>query len=145
MGASLFVRREVFADIGLLDERYFHYFEERDFVERARRRGWRLGLACRSRVLHEEGATLAMRSPQATYYFVRNQLLFERRFTATHPLRLVVSDSMSIRRHLALRHALRFHDFRGIVATALGVSDAVFDRTGYRDLGPRFSKPLRWA
>jgi GT2 family glycosyltransferase len=145
MGASLFVRRDVFADVGFLDESYFHYFEERDFVERARRFGWRLGLACRSRVLHEEGATLAMRSPQATYYFVRNHLLFERRFSAKHPLRIVVRDSMVIRRHLALRHALRFRDFRGVIATTLGVSDAVFDRTGSRDLGPRFSRPLRWA
>jgi GT2 family glycosyltransferase len=145
MGASLFIRREVLEAVGLLDERYFHYFEERDFVERARRSGWSLGLACRSLVAHEAGRTLAVSSPQATYYFVRNQLLYERRFLGRHPLRSVAADSIAIRRHLALRHAVRFRDFRGIVATVLGIRDAVRDRTGFRDLGERFASPLGWA
>jgi GT2 family glycosyltransferase len=144
-GASLFIRREVFEGIGSFDERYFHYFEERDLVERARRAGWGLGLACRSVVFHEAGHTLAIRSPQATYYFVRNQLLYEHRFLGRQPLRSVVADSIVVRRHLALRHAVKFRDFRGIAATMLGIRDAVVDRTGVRDLGPRFAKPMAWS
>jgi GT2 family glycosyltransferase len=145
MGASLFVRADVFKDIGLLDEHYFHYFEERDFVERARRRGWTLGLACGSHVRHEEGATLGVRSPQATYYFVRNHIFYERRFSGQHPVRVLTSGAITLRRHLALRHAVRSRDFRGVAATALGVGDALRDRSGPRDLGRRFGRPLRWA
>ncbi len=39
-GASLFVRRELFKDVGFLDESYFMYFEETDFCLRANRKGW---------------------------------------------------------------------------------------------------------
>ncbi|MFW5875173.1 MAG: glycosyltransferase family 2 protein [Myxococcota bacterium] len=39
-GASMLVRRAVFEDVGLFDERFFLYFEETDFCLRARRAGW---------------------------------------------------------------------------------------------------------
>ena len=145
MGASLLVRREVFERIGVLEERYFHYFEERDFVERARRRGFALGLACGSIVRHEEGGTLGVRSPQATYYFVRNNIFYERTFCGRRPLQVLASGSIAVRRHLALRHALRSRDFRGVVATVLAIGDALRNRTGFRDLGRRLGAPLRWA
>jgi GT2 family glycosyltransferase len=40
-GASMLVRREVFETAGLMDDRYFLYFEEVDFCLAARRAGWR--------------------------------------------------------------------------------------------------------
>jgi GT2 family glycosyltransferase len=40
-GACLFIRRAAFADVGLFDERFFVYYEETDWLIRAKRRGWR--------------------------------------------------------------------------------------------------------
>jgi GT2 family glycosyltransferase len=40
-GACLFIRRAAFDDVGLLDERFFVYYEETDWLVRAKRRGWR--------------------------------------------------------------------------------------------------------
>jgi GT2 family glycosyltransferase len=54
-GASLIIRREVFESIGLLDERYFMYFEEVDFCLRARRAGWPCWYVPESRVVHLVG------------------------------------------------------------------------------------------
>src|SRR5690606_36121347 len=54
-GASLLVRREVFADIGLLDEGYFMYFEEVDFCRRAENAGWSCWYEPESRVVHLVG------------------------------------------------------------------------------------------
>lgn len=54
-GASMVIRREVFANTGLLDERYFLYFEEVDFCRRARRAGWRIWAVPAARVMHLEG------------------------------------------------------------------------------------------
>jgi hypothetical protein len=51
-GASMMVRREVFDQIGLLDECYFLYFEETDFCLRARKAGWRCWYVYESRVAH---------------------------------------------------------------------------------------------
>jgi len=55
-GASMIIRSEVFGDIGLLDERYFMYFEEVDFCLAAKRAGWQVWYLPASRVVHLVGA-----------------------------------------------------------------------------------------
>jgi GT2 family glycosyltransferase len=40
-GACLFIRRAAFTDVGLFDARFFVYYEETDWLIRAKRRGWR--------------------------------------------------------------------------------------------------------
>jgi N-acetylglucosaminyl-diphospho-decaprenol L-rhamnosyltransferase len=54
-GASMLVRREVFEAVGLMDERYFLYFEEVDFCLQARRAGWPCWYVPASRVVHLVG------------------------------------------------------------------------------------------
>jgi GT2 family glycosyltransferase len=80
-GASMLVRREVFDDIGLLPERYFLYFEETDFNVRAHRRGWRLVVDPRARLLHYQRSWGSVPGPQYIYYITRNQLLFASSFS----------------------------------------------------------------
>jgi N-acetylglucosaminyl-diphospho-decaprenol L-rhamnosyltransferase len=63
-GASMMVRREVFETIGLMDEKYFLYFEETDFCLQARRAGWECWYVPQSRVMHIAG--------QSTGVTVRN-------------------------------------------------------------------------
>jgi hypothetical protein len=55
-GASMMVRMDLCAQIGLLDERFFMYFEEVDFCIRARRVGWECWYVPASRVVHFVGA-----------------------------------------------------------------------------------------
>ena len=54
-GASMLVRREVFDAIGLLDDGYFLYYEEVDFMLRAARAGWPTWYVPTSRVVHLVG------------------------------------------------------------------------------------------
>lgn len=54
-GASLMVRREVFEQIGVLDEKYFMYFEELDFCLHAKQSGWSCWFVPDSRVVHLVG------------------------------------------------------------------------------------------
>ena len=54
-GASVLVRRQVFEQIGLMDEGYFMYFEEVDFCLRAYRAGWPCWYVPESRVVHLVG------------------------------------------------------------------------------------------
>ena len=51
-GASLMIRREVFLDIGLLDEGYFTSFEDVDFCFNARKAGWPTWYVPASRIVH---------------------------------------------------------------------------------------------
>jgi GT2 family glycosyltransferase len=74
-GASMFVRREVFQDVGLLDESYFMYFEETDFCLRARRKGWSCWYVPSASIVHlvgqASGVTGAQRvlKRRPTYWF----------------------------------------------------------------------------
>jgi GT2 family glycosyltransferase len=61
-GASLMVRSDVFDKIGLLDDRYFLYFEEADFCLRTRKAGWEIWFVPESRVVHLEGAATGIRN-----------------------------------------------------------------------------------
>jgi len=54
-GAAMIIRKAVFDAIGLMDERYFMYFEEVDFCLRARRAGWPCWYVPASRFVHLVG------------------------------------------------------------------------------------------
>jgi GT2 family glycosyltransferase len=56
-GASMLVRRAVFEHIGLIDEAYFLYYEEVDFLLRAKRAGFETYYVPESRVVHHVGAS----------------------------------------------------------------------------------------
>ncbi len=74
-GASMIVRREVFESVGLLDEKYFLYFEEVDFCLQAKKSGWPCWYVPDSRVVHlvgqSSGVTDTKRPPKRlpTYWF----------------------------------------------------------------------------
>ena len=54
-GASMMVRKAVFDAVGLLDDKYFMYYEEVDFCLRANRAGWSCWYVPASRVVHLVG------------------------------------------------------------------------------------------
>ena len=54
-GASMVVRREVFARVGPLDEGFFTYYDDIDFCLTAGRHGWQTWYVPRSRVVHLVG------------------------------------------------------------------------------------------
>lgn len=54
-GAAALIRRETLADVGLLDETYFLYYEETDFMLRAARKGWATWCEPTSRAVHFMG------------------------------------------------------------------------------------------
>lgn len=56
-GASLLIRNELIQEIGLLDEKLFIYFEDKDWCVRALKKGWRIYTALNSRIFHKEGAS----------------------------------------------------------------------------------------
>ena len=59
MGAALFIRRKVFEGVGLLDERYFIWFEEVDFCKRAKEAGWGVVYVPSVQIIHHGGASFA--------------------------------------------------------------------------------------
>lgn len=102
VGASLFLRASLLKDIGLLEERYFLYFEEIDLARRARGR-YAIGMATSSVVYHKEGAsTEGGRGVLADFYVLRNRLVYtwlnDRHFIVTVWLGLFVALFNRLRR-----------------------------------------------
>lgn len=83
-GACMLVRREVFEQIGLMDEGYFMYFEEVDFCVRAARAGWECWYVPEAHVVHLVGQASgvtdvkrpAKRRP--AYWFESRQRYFQK-------------------------------------------------------------------
>lgn len=77
-GSSLLVRAAVLREVGLLDERYFLYFEETDYALRARQEGWRVAVQPRARVHHFRRSSGRLPTPHYVYYYIRGRFLFDR-------------------------------------------------------------------
>lgn len=66
--ASMLVPRRTFEQVGLLDDRYFLYWEDSEFGFRLRKHGWKLAVSPDSRVVHKEnGSTGGNRSALTRY------------------------------------------------------------------------------
>ena len=72
-GCSMLVKSEVFAKVGLFDERFFCSFEEEDLCLRAKKAGFRIMYVPSSLLWHKVSmATGGANSPMNTYYSSRN-------------------------------------------------------------------------
>ena len=63
-GASFMVPRRVFDEVGLMDDGYFLYFEETDFMNRMRKAGYTVWHVNESRVVHLAGQSTGERSSE---------------------------------------------------------------------------------
>jgi len=78
-GSCLFARRDVFSQIGLLDETYFTYWEDVDFAVRALKDGLSTYLVPQARLWHKVSSLVGVGSPFQRYYGVRNHALYIRK------------------------------------------------------------------
>ncbi|RJR25691.1 glycosyltransferase family 2 protein [Candidatus Microgenomates bacterium] len=56
-GGAMLVSKEIVNEVGMLDERYFMYFEDLDFCRRARKAGYKIYYLPSSKIIHEHGAS----------------------------------------------------------------------------------------
>jgi len=77
-GAFVLIRREVFDQVGFLDEAYALNLEDIDFQLRARRQGFRSAIATDAEILHEPPGTT--RRLTGAYYQTRNACILTSRF-----------------------------------------------------------------
>ncbi|MFH0908131.1 MAG: glycosyltransferase family 2 protein [bacterium] len=81
-GCAQLVRSDVFRRIGLIDERFFIYFEDTDFCRRAGLAGFTMDVVRSAKMYHKVSAFsggIGERSPWKAYYMLRSGLLFWRK------------------------------------------------------------------
>jgi len=133
-GTSVLLDARMLRQVGMFDERFFHYFEDVELCERARRAGWKVVYACRARVWHAYGTSLSTSSAQARYYYIRNWFLFCRWSRGLRLGDVFIRDPiLTVARVTGILWLLRLR-WRVALGGMLGALDAVRGRYGRRDL-----------
>lgn len=78
-GCAMLIRRDVIRSIGYLDSSFFVYSEDVDFCFRARRQGFKIGIATRARMTHKVSRTMAKQKEKTRWLRMRNQIWVYRR------------------------------------------------------------------
>jgi len=75
-GCAMLVRRAALEQVGLLDERFFAYYEDAEWCVRMRRAGFKVVHVPEARLWHKITPERRADSPVVHYYMTRNRLLF---------------------------------------------------------------------
>jgi GT2 family glycosyltransferase len=121
-GALLFLRRAAIADVGMLDERFFMYWEESDWLARASALHWRLLFTPEVRGVHAgrqssavEGTTHSLLFLESSYRYVRKHfglgstVMLRLTWIAADSLRLLRGGSKSEAYRHEVKQRLRVH------------------------------------
>lgn len=78
-GCAMLIKRPVFEKVGLLDERFFLYFEDADFCQRAKKAGFKIAVEPKAIIFHKltEGKE---KSLFQIYHLMRSNLIFINRY-----------------------------------------------------------------
>jgi GT2 family glycosyltransferase len=78
-GGAMLVSRKVVEEVGLMPEQFFLYYEELDWSEQIKRKGYKIYYQPQSLIYHKESMSTGKASALKTFYLTRNRILFMRR------------------------------------------------------------------
>lgn len=132
-GCGLMITRAALERIGLIDERFFMYWEETDWCTRARRAGFEVRFEPAVYMRHKAPIVWDNLGPATLYYTTRNRLLFFARHAPWRLKPLALAHAVNGARREATRH-----EQAGRMAQAnamrAGMRDAFRRRWGRVDL-----------
>jgi GT2 family glycosyltransferase len=122
VGASFLISKKCYEELGGLPEDYFLYFEETAYCALAQKKGFEIGIALDSVIYHKSG--VSSDSPTKLYYYHRNLLWYNIRFTPWRLLNVIYYITVSrILKMLWLRQP-------GVLVVLKGVGDFIMGKTG---------------
>ena len=80
-GAAVMCRRSDLEKAGLMDERYFLYYEELDWCEKFKRTGKKIWFTGKAVIYHKESISVGKTSPIKAFFMTRNRMLYIRKNT----------------------------------------------------------------
>ncbi len=78
-GGGMMVPRRVIEEVGMLYEPFFLYYEELDWSEQVKKKGYKIYYQPASLIYHKESMSTGKASPLKIFYLTRNRILFMRR------------------------------------------------------------------
>ncbi len=94
-GCAMFVAKDVFQEIGLLDDKYFLYYEDDDFCVRARKKGFKCIVVPQAGVTHFEKSQENLENK--IYWLVLSGLIFFKKHMPVH-FRLWMNSYLILRK-----------------------------------------------
>lgn len=96
-GCCIMVKKKVFEEIGLLDSKYFLYYEDSDFCQRVKGKGYKVIYAPKAFLWHKNaGSTGGSGSTLQDYYITRNRLLFAMRYALLRSKLALIKESFRL-------------------------------------------------
>jgi len=96
-GCCMLIRKEVVEKIGLLDEKYFLYFEDVDYSLRAKKAGFKIVYFPKAHLWHKNAASSGKPgSATHVYYQTRNRLYFGFKYASLSTKKSLFFDSLKM-------------------------------------------------
>jgi O-antigen biosynthesis protein len=88
-GSFMVVRRETIEEVGPLDDRFFMYGEDLDWLFRMGKNGWRVCYVPETRIVHYKGESSKISSRQLSIEFYRAMYLFSKKHRTGYGLQIM--------------------------------------------------------
>lgn len=96
-GCCMMIKKEVFEKIGLLNQKYFLYYEDADFSIRAKKRGYKIIYEPKAIIFHKNAAsTGGSGSELQDYYITRNRLYFGLKYSSARTKTALFRESLRL-------------------------------------------------
>jgi GT2 family glycosyltransferase len=86
IGACVLVRKKTMAEVGLLDEDYFFYFEETDWAYRMHQQNWGVYFLPTAKIYHLQGKTAKYSAHTRIMFYRSRSIFFKKWHPKTHGL-----------------------------------------------------------
>jgi len=94
-GCCMIIKKEVFKKIGFFDAKYFVYWEDIDFCERAKKAGYKICYVPSAYLWHKNASSSDKPGSELhQYYQTRNRLLFAFKYASIKPKLALVRESL---------------------------------------------------
>ncbi len=95
-GACALIRKEVIEEIGYLDKKFFMYWEDADYSQRARKKGWKVVYTPRTHLWHKVAQASGIGSDLNDYFLTRNRMVFGMRYARLRTKLALVKESFKL-------------------------------------------------
>jgi GT2 family glycosyltransferase len=129
-GCMMFIPRQALEKVGLLDARWFLYFEDSDWCLRARAMGYKVVFNPHSAIWHKVSASTGHDSPVYLYFLMRNKILFLRKHSSPRRWGAHLPYLLYFYVRQLVRLSLKLRSWIGTRAVVLGLLDGLRNVSG---------------
>jgi hypothetical protein len=95
-GACVLIKRQVVRDIGYLDKTFFLYWEDADYSQRARKKGWKIVYTPKTHLWHKVAQASGIGSNLNDYFLTRNRMIFGMRYARLRTKLALIRESFKL-------------------------------------------------